>query len=532
MTITNTTHPRHSSAARRAAPYAGSFSANLTDVPLTATGDFDLLNVELMDRQATIEVGCVGHVSHGKSTIVRNLTGVSTARYAQEINRNMTIHLGYANAKLWQCPQCAALECDSDSDSDSDCDGNGNGNGKRYTLRLPASYISTGSSVSIRAPPMCELHGEPVARVLVRHFSFVDTPGHEMLMATMINGAASMDAAIAVIAANDKCPMMQTANHLNALELMQIDPTNVLVLQNKIDVVDQTRARQSYDEITRFLATTGIACDAPVLPVVAQRAINVEAIRHWLHRRVVVPQRNIHDAPRMLVVRSFDVNHPGSEIDQVVGGIAGGTLQCGVLRIGDEIEIRPGIIRSTPSPDAPSNSTYQCSPIRSRIVSLKSETQPLQLVVPGGLVAVGTLLDPALTKGDRLVGHTIGLPNHMPEIYSDIRLSYEMLPPSAVYLPPCSPCTTQHSHVSLNVLLKPKFAKNEQVLLNIGTYSTNAVVSSCYVSKTASKLTAVLRLLRPVCADIGARITISRRVYPRWRLVALGTLIEGNAMTV
>ena len=76
------------------------------------------------------------------------------------------------------------------------------------------------------------------------------------------------------------------------------------------------------------------------------------------------------------------------------GGVAGGSILRGVLREGDEIEIRPGIM--TKSGD--------CVPIHSRIVSLFAEKNTLKYAVPGGLIGVGTKIDPILTRSDRLVG--------------------------------------------------------------------------------------------------------------------------------
>jgi len=471
-----------------------------------------------MDSQATIELGAVGHTSHGKTTLVADLTGVHTSKHRDEIARNLTIRLGYANAKLWQCPMCHGA---------------------------PDSYVTTRSTVTLAAPPTCSRHSdwtpEPVPMRLVRHVSFVDCPGHEALMATMINGAASMDGAMLVIGAQDTCPMPQTANHLLALELMNLDPAAVLVCQNKIDLVDRVRAVASHHEITTFLASTKVAARAPVIPLSAQFKINLEVTRHWIHRRLPVPRRDIRATPRMLVVRSFDVNHPGTELEDLVGGIAGGTLQRGVLRVGDEIEIRPGIVvmhqqtASRPKGAAAGAPlalpTYECTPLRSRIVSLKSEQSSLAFVVPGGLIAVGTQLDPALTRGDRLVGQVIGLPFDMPGIYSDLQLEYDMLP-STVDAPPepaprASASKKRHAPAAPS---PPKFAKNELIVLYIGTKDIKATVTSCYVSRKTQAAVVIVRLHYPACTDLQQRISIARRRENRWCLSAVATVVDGNAV--
>jgi len=69
------------------------------------------LTPEIISRQATQNIGTIGHVAHGKSTLVRAISGVNTVRHQKEKIRNITIKLGYANAKLYKCPMCPAPEC-------------------------------------------------------------------------------------------------------------------------------------------------------------------------------------------------------------------------------------------------------------------------------------------------------------------------------------------------------------------------------------------------------------------------------------
>jgi len=137
--------------------------------------------------------------------------------------------------------------------------------------------------------------------------------------------------------------------------------------------------------------------------------------------QVPIPPRDFLSNPLMIIIRSFDVNKPGEEIEKLKGGVAGGSIHKGVLRFGDEIEIRPGIV----SKDASGN--VLCKPIRSRIMSLAAEQNSLQYAVPGGLIGVGTKIDPALTRGDRLVGHLLGHPQKLPEIYIEIEVKFYLL---------------------------------------------------------------------------------------------------------
>lgn len=117
------------------------------------------LTPEVISRQATINIGTIGHVAHGKSTVVKAISGVQTVRFKNELIRNITIKLGYANAKIYRC------------------------DGEKDQL---GSFRSKGSSTAD------EFVEDGKTWKLQRHVSFVDCPGHDILMATMLNGAAVM----------------------------------------------------------------------------------------------------------------------------------------------------------------------------------------------------------------------------------------------------------------------------------------------------------------------------------------------------
>ncbi|MEM2793974.1 MAG: GTP-binding protein, partial [Candidatus Methanomethylicia archaeon] len=125
-------------------------------------------------------IGTAGHVDHGKTTLVWALSNVWTTRHSEELTRGMTIKLGYADAVFRKCPICPPPQC--------------------YTISEVCSYCNTKT-------------------VALRKVSFVDSPGHEMLMATMLSGAALMDGAILVIDATRPCPQPQTVEHLIALQI-------------------------------------------------------------------------------------------------------------------------------------------------------------------------------------------------------------------------------------------------------------------------------------------------------------------------
>jgi translation initiation factor 2 subunit 3 len=334
------------------------------------------LLMQIMSRQATINIGTIGHVAHGKSTVVKAISDVRTMQYRKEAAMNLTIHLGYANAKIFKCPKCPCPDC----------------------------YSAFGS----RQPDATKCPHCQTIMTLQRHVSFVDCPGHDILMATMLNGAAIMDAALLLVAANEVFPQPQTLEHLKAVEIMRLQ--SVIVLQNKIDLVRRGTAQEQHAAVGAYLKNTAIP-NSPIIPISAQLRYNIEFVLDYICH-VPVPRRRFDLPLRMIVVRSFDVNKPGEDVSKLTGGVAGGSVLEGVLKLGQEIEVRPGLrMRST---DANGETVLTCQPIRSRAKTLSSEKISLLYAIPGGLIGVGTNIDPALTRQNKLVGNLIGAPGTLP----------------------------------------------------------------------------------------------------------------------
>jgi len=241
------------------------------------------------------------------------------------------------------------------------------------------------------------------------HISFVDCPGHDILMATMLNGAAVMDAALLLVAGNETCPQPQTSEHLAAVEIMKLK--HLIILQNKVDLIKESAAEEHHKSIASFVKGT-VAESSPIVPISAQLKFNIDAVNEYIVKTIPIPVRDFTADPQLIVIRSFDVNKPGSEVEELKGGVAGGSILMGVLRVGQEVEIRPGIVTRD------EKGQHQCKPIMSRVVSLHAEQNHLQFAVPGGLIGVGTLIDPTLCRADRLVGHVLGTPGKLPSIYT------------------------------------------------------------------------------------------------------------------
>lgn len=444
------------------------------DVNTLDVSTLNPLSPDIISRQATINVGTIGHVAHGKSTVVKAISGVQTVRFKNELERNITIKLGYANAKIYKCdsPSCPR----------------------------PGCYRSCGSSSHDTFP--CDRKGCSGKFQLVRHVSFVDCPGHDILMATMLNGAAVMDAALLLIAGNESCPQPQTSEHLAAIEIMKLK--HMIILQNKIDLVKETQAKEQHEQILRFVKGT-IAEGSPIVPISAQLKYNIEVICEYICKKIPIPVRDFTSQPRLIVIRSFDVNKPGCEVDDLKGGVAGGSILRGVLKVNQEIEIRPGIISKD------TNGKLKCQPIFSKIVSMHAEQNDLQYAAPGGLIGVGTKIDPTLCRGDRMVGQVLGAVGALPDIFTELEISYFLLRRLLGV-------KTEGDKKGARV---QKLSKNEMLMVNIGSLSTGGRVLA--VKADLAKIV----LTQPVCTEIGEKIALSRRVDRHWRLIGWGEIRRG-----
>ena len=151
-----------------------------------------------IQQQPAINVGMVGHVDHGKTTLVQTLSGKWTDTHSEEIKRGITIRLGYAEVAFYKCTKCEGADA--------------------YGVKPECAKCSGKAE-------------------LLRKISLVDAPGHESLMATMLCGANIMDGALLLISSAESCPQPQTREHVQALEIVGID--NLIVIQNKIDMVTE-----------------------------------------------------------------------------------------------------------------------------------------------------------------------------------------------------------------------------------------------------------------------------------------------------
>ncbi len=411
--------------------------------------------------QPLTNIGTAGHVDHGKTTLVEALTGIWAARYSEELKRGITLKIGYADTAIYKCPVCEP----------------------------PQAYYTENTA----GPELkCKYCGSDL--VFQRRVSFVDVPGHEMLMAVMIAGAALMDGVIFIVDASQKCPRPQTREHFTALSIIGIK--NMVVVQNKIDVVSKERAKESYKEIKEFLSGTW-AENAPIIPVSALHKVNVDALIWAVENEIPTPKRDPSKDPLMLIARSFDVNRPGTRIKDLKGGVLGGTIVRGSFSIGDEVEIRPGI-------KVEERGKVSYEPIYTEITSLKSGNNELRVAYPGGLIGVGTKLDPSLTKSDNLIGNVVGKPDRLPPVWRELEVEFHLL----------------ERVVGLEELktVEP-LRRGEGLMINVGTAIALGKVLD--VGKERARI--VLNV--PVCAMEGARVAMSRQIMGRWRLIGYGYIV-------
>jgi len=405
-------------------------------------------------KQPEINIGMIGHVDHGKTTLTQRLTGKWADEHSEELKRGISIKLGYADAAFYKCPNCGEPQC--------------------YGTKNKC--------------PICDCSTE-----LLRVVSFVDAPGHETLMAIMLSGAAIMDGAVLVVAANEHCPQPQTREHLTALDISGIK--NIVIVQNKIDLVSEEVAMNNYNQIIDFVKGT-CAEGAPVIPMSAHQDMNLDVLIKVLEEHIPTPERDLDKPPIMYTARSFDINKPGARPSELKGGVIGGSLIQGLLRKGDEIEIAPGRAIEVEGRKKLESITTIVDSLFTGGISVKEAS-------PGGLIAIGTRLDPTRTKSDSYAGKVIGKHGQIPGTFDSFYLSINLLKRVVG--------TIDEKNVE-------PIKTNEPLMLTIGTATTVGIVSEFQGGKVAVKLK------MPVCAVEGQRIAISRRIDGRWHLIGYGEI--------
>lgn len=404
--------------------------------------------------QPEANIGLIGHVDHGKTTLTERLSGKWTDTHSEEMKRGITIKLGYADAIFYKCEEC-----------------------NKYTVKDKCYDCKEKKTIP------------------QRKVSFVDAPGHESLMATMLAGTTVMDGAILLVAANEHCPQPQTREHIMALDMAGIK--NVIVAQNKIDLVDNEKAMKNYAQIKSFLKETAYA-DAPIIPISAQHGANISFLIEAIQKHIPSPKKDKTKSPLLLVARSFDINKPGKGPEQITGGILGGALVQGSLKVGQRVEIRPGRVLEE-------QNQLVTKPLFAKIIDITSGGKSVKEISPGGSIGVMTSLDPSIVKSDNLVGNLVGLPDELPTVWTTLNMNMNLLK------------RVVGSQQDLEV---QPLRLGEVLMLNVNSAATVGQIVEL------GKDFASLKLRLPVCASIGSRVSVSRKVGTRFRLIGFGIIQE------
>lgn len=394
-----------------------------------------------------LNVGIVGHIDHGKTSLLTKLTGKFTDTHSEELKRGITIKLGYADMIIYKCNE-------------------------EYSNK--------------------EIKGKKCTPV--RYVSFIDAPGHEMLMATMLSGAAIIDAAILVVAANEGIKP-QTQEHFMALQAKKIK--NIIIVQNKIDLVSKEKALENYREIKKFVKGT-FAENSPVIPVSTLQEINLDKIIEELSK-IKISEKDENSEPIFLVARSFDINKPGTKIPKLRGGVLGGILKKGKLKVGDEIKIKPGL-----SAKKAHKEIYQT--LKTKIISLHKGNESIKEVKPGASISIETSLDPFLTKTDSLTGCLVSTKDNLPEITYNLKLKSNLF--------------GEVSGTSEHQKIEPIKTK-EMLMLSVNTTITVGRVEA--VDKDNEDIELSLNI--PIVALKGDNVGIARNINGHWRLIGWGEVI-------
>jgi translation initiation factor 2 subunit 3 len=407
-----------------------------------------------MTNQPILNIGCLGSVSDGKSTTVFQLTGTKTQRHSNEKTRNITIKPGYANMKVW--------------------------------LKENGEYETTNSDGIVENAQ------------LVHHLSFVDCPGHQELILTMMGSVSLMKGAIVVVSAAEEIKKKpQLIQHLAAAKMAGLE--RLVVIFNKLDLVKKEKAIERKEELDELLEKLGIKPNY-IIPTALNKKIGLQNVIKAI-MEVFPPElsNECTDTPEFRITRSFDINKPGIPWSNINGGVFGGSLINGQFKIGDEIEIRPG------QWSRKKDGGLIVMPIKTKINSIQSDKVILNELYPGGLTAIGTDIDPFYCKDDKLSGSVVGLVGHLPNVYQDIIMEVNL---------------TKDFEGSWEP------TKDDTVYLQIGNVNTEATLSNIKNEEYTFKLS------KPSCISDNALILVCNNTSDILKIVGYGNMISKKSVPI
>jgi len=315
-------------------------------------------NIDL-NKQPLVIISTQGSVANGKTSIIKCLTKKSLMRFKKEAENNMTIKLGYTNAKIMKCIKCPEPFC--------------------YQINnLKCNQCEEDTELKL-------------------NISFIDSPGHNDLQATALSGASTMDYCLLLVSTDNELENRgdeYVNEHYKTIKFLDmIDKT--VILQNKIDLVTKEKALEQFRTIKNKYEIKNI------IPISAQYEHNINYLLQFLVEKIPYPINEdlinkINSPLKGTVIRSFDVNKKSIPVEDINCAVIGGTIRSGMIKIGDKIKLLPGITKNN-----------KIIPLKGRVLSLKTDEIELTEAYPGGLIGIGLSIDPLLSKEDRLVGNII-----------------------------------------------------------------------------------------------------------------------------
>ena len=313
---------------------------------------------ELQELQGIATFALLGSVAAGKTSLTKLLTKKTTQKHSAELVNGCTIKMGYENLKIYY-----------------------NGH----------NFITNPKEI-------------PVGYRLIRHFSIADNPGHNSFMATLVTGLNDIDCALFLVSGSNGIEP-QTLQHMKCFKSTEI--SNIAIVISKMDLVPtQSKLELVMTTIDQMMESERLSgdIDPPIIPVSANADLNTQYLLKYLVSCEY--PKNVIDLSKkefkMTTIRTFDVNRPGTPIEDLKGAVFGGSIQSGYLAIGDVICILPGIIKYDSETH---NKVY--TPLITQVLALRSDTSPLNIALPGGFIGIETTIDANYSKADRLVGNMI-----------------------------------------------------------------------------------------------------------------------------
>ena len=236
--------------------------------------------------------------------------------------------------------------------------------------------------------------------------------------------------------------------------------------------------------------------NSKIIPLSAEHGANLGFLLKFIVEEFEDKKIDLSSKPLMNIVRSFDINKPGLSFEKIRGGVLGGAILMGKFKVGDEVEIKPGIFKT--------EGKQVVQTIYAKICEIRSDKEVLKEAFSGGSIAISTELDPSLTKSDVLVGQVMALKGNLGEP------SFEISFQSFLF----EKVITSTEEVEV----KPLYL-NEPLFLIVNSYTTVGIVT-----KINSKNTFV-RLKKPIMKFKNDRVIIFRKIQlNKWKIIGYGIL--------